>query len=75
MQASVQNLSDISQAEVRRIWPATVLINVSAQKPVARFGNNSLINAYGEIFQVSLSQEEVKNCQNFLVMRPLRFKC
>ena len=65
MQASVQNLSDISQAEVRRIWPATVLINVSAQKPVARFGNNSLINAYGEIFQVSLSQEEVKKLPKF----------
>ena len=66
MQASVQSLSDISQAEVRRIWPATLLINVSAQKPVARFGNNSLINAYGEIFQVNLSQEEVKKLPKFI---------
>lgn len=37
-------------AEVRRSWPATVMITVQEQEPIARWGKTGLMNVYGELF-------------------------
>ncbi|MFB0987716.1 MAG: cell division protein FtsQ/DivIB [Gammaproteobacteria bacterium] len=41
----------ILQASVTRIWPGTLSLNLTEQVAIARWGNEQLLNQYGEIFQ------------------------
>lgn len=41
----------IHDVSFRRIWPDQLIINVQEQQAVARWDNNALLNAQGEIFQ------------------------
>jgi cell division protein FtsQ len=36
---------------VTRIWPGTLSLNLTEQVAIARWGNEQLLNQYGEIFQ------------------------
>ena len=44
------NLPWVDQASVRRLWPDTLLIKISEQTPLARWGERQLVNPEGEIF-------------------------
>jgi cell division protein FtsQ len=41
----------ILQASVTRIWPSTLSLHLIEQVGIARWGNEQLLNKYGEIFQ------------------------
>lgn len=42
----------ISRASVRRVWPDGLAVSVHEHRPIARWGNEALINLQGEIFGV-----------------------
>jgi cell division protein FtsQ len=48
---TVQNLPWIYEARVARIWPDTILITFKEQQPIARWGENAVMNIDGKIFQ------------------------
>lgn len=50
IQASLTRLDWVYQAEVQRKWPNLLYIAVHEQKPVARWGENALMNHSGEVF-------------------------
>ena len=41
----------ILQASVTRVWPNTLSLHLTEQVAIARWGNEQLLNQYGEIFQ------------------------
>ena len=47
----------IQQASVTRIWPGTLSLHLTEQVAIARWGNEQLLNQYGEIFQPQKLQE------------------
>ena len=40
----------VAGAAIKRNWPDTLSVRVTEERPIARWGNNSLLNQYGEIF-------------------------
>jgi len=50
LQQAVQELTWVGQASVRRSWPATLIINVTEERAVARWHEDGLLNIYGELF-------------------------
>jgi len=47
---AVMALPWVAETSVRRVWPHTLVIEVSEQVPVARWGARQLVNAAGEVF-------------------------
>jgi len=47
---AVEALSWVDSARVRRIWPDTLVVRIKEQRPIVRWGNDSLLNARGERF-------------------------
>lgn len=50
IQAAVKELPWADQVEVQRIWPDALKVTVSEQRPVARWGERSLLNNQGDLF-------------------------
>jgi cell division protein FtsQ len=50
IQADLQRLDWVSQAVVKRSWPDQLKITLIEQQPVARWGEDGLINQHGEVF-------------------------
>ena len=57
LRTDIQRISDdlerlawIERADVRRRWPGTVLVIVSEEQPIARWGEVGYLNARGDIF-------------------------
>lgn len=48
----VQSHPWVAQAEVSRFWPNTLRVEVVEQLPVARWGDDALLNQTGEVFRV-----------------------
>lgn len=46
----------IQTATVRRVWPETLRVNISEQRPIARWGEHALLNERGEIFRPDVEQ-------------------
>jgi cell division protein FtsQ len=46
----VSRLSWVDEISIRRVWPDTLVMEVTEQVPVARWGNQALVNKHGEIF-------------------------
>ncbi|MEE9354601.1 MAG: cell division protein FtsQ/DivIB [Methylococcaceae bacterium] len=40
----------VKRAKVIRSWPGTIVIQIEEQRPVARWGKQSLLNKHGELF-------------------------
>ena len=50
IQQTVKALPWAEQVGVKRIWPDAVKVQISEQRPVARWGKDSLLNNQGELF-------------------------
>ncbi|MBB2495546.1 cell division protein FtsQ/DivIB [Aquipseudomonas ullengensis] len=50
MRAELERMPWIAHAEVRRVWPDQVVIHLEEQLPVARWGDESLLNNQGQAF-------------------------
>lgn len=50
MRAELERMPWIAHAEVRRVWPDQVVIHLEEQLPVARWGNELLLNNQGQAF-------------------------
>ncbi|MCJ8170698.1 cell division protein FtsQ/DivIB [Atopomonas sediminilitoris] len=60
MQHSLEQMPWIARVEVRRVWPDQVQVHLEEQLPVARWGNEALLNNAGEAF----APDEVANYQH-----------
>jgi len=47
---TVNHIPWVKSAQVKKIWPDTILVNIQEQSPVARWGKTQLISANGEVF-------------------------
>lgn len=47
----VRELPWVDRVSVRRVWPDTLVMHVSEQLPLARWGDSGLVNVRGEVFQ------------------------
>jgi cell division protein FtsQ len=63
----VQNLRDelelnpwVESATVRRVWPDELVIMIDEQRPVARWGEASLLNEQGEVFSPPMRGSETQ---------------
>ncbi|KPA93054.1 MULTISPECIES: cell division protein FtsQ/DivIB [Pseudomonas] len=50
MRAELETMPWIAHAEVRRVWPDQVVIRLEEQLPVARWGDEALLNNQGQAF-------------------------
>lgn len=50
MRAELESMPWIAHAEVRRVWPDQVVIRLEEQLPVARWGDELLLNNQGQAF-------------------------
>ncbi len=50
IQQAVKSLPWIDKVRVKRIWPDAIKVQISEQKPVARWGRYGLLNSQGEMF-------------------------
>ncbi len=50
MRAELETMPWIAHAEVRRVWPDQVVIRLEEQLPVARWGEEALLNNQGQAF-------------------------
>jgi cell division protein FtsQ len=60
MRGELEQMPWIAHAEVRRIWPNQLSIQLEEQLPVARWGNEALLNNQGQAF----TPRELANYQN-----------
>ncbi|MBL4606753.1 MAG: cell division protein FtsQ/DivIB [Pseudomonadales bacterium] len=47
----INHIPWVESAQVKKIWPDTILVNIQEQSPVARWGETKLISATGEVFE------------------------
>jgi cell division protein FtsQ len=50
VQRAVTSLPWVERAGVRRSWPAALNVSVVEERAAARWGDNGLLNVYGELF-------------------------
>ncbi|CAL1240187.1 Cell division protein FtsQ [Candidatus Methylocalor cossyra] len=50
VEAAARRLPWIDEVRVARVWPDTLVLSVKEQRPVARWGEDSLVNIRGERF-------------------------
>ena len=50
IRSELEQMPWIAEAEVRRVWPDQVLIRLEEQLPVARWGDEALLNNQGQAF-------------------------
>ncbi|WP_137818119.1 cell division protein FtsQ/DivIB [Pseudomonas sp. 2FG] len=60
MRAELEQMPWIAHAEVRRVWPDRVSIRLEEQLPVARWGDEALLNNQGQAF----TPRELANYEN-----------
>lgn len=47
---TINHIPWVESAQVKKIWPDTILVNIQEQSPIARWGDTQLISAAGEVF-------------------------
>jgi len=60
LQSAIQQLPWVSEAEVKRIWPDKIVINLVDQMPIVAWNTDQVLNVYGEILpKEAFSQAQV----------------
>ncbi len=54
--AAFTKLPWVRSASVRRHWPDALEVTLEEHKPLARWGDEGLLNTYGEVFQAATAQ-------------------
>lgn len=57
LRAALEQLPWVRRASVRRVWPDRLEVALEEHVPLARWGDNALINTYGERFQGSTAAD------------------
>lgn len=50
LQLAIAELAWVEQVQVSRVWPASLLIEVNEHKPVAKWGDDALLNIQAKVF-------------------------
>lgn len=58
VQREVAGLPWVMSASVSRVWPDTLSVAVVEQHPVARWGEDALVNAAGDVFHAGMGDAE-----------------
>jgi cell division protein FtsQ len=53
LRRSFEKLPWVREVNLRRRWPARLEVSVAEHVPLARWGNNALVNTHGEVFQAA----------------------
>jgi cell division protein FtsQ len=53
MRLELEQMPWIASAQVRRVWPDQVVIRLEEQLPIARWGDEALLNSHGQAFAPS----------------------
>lgn len=48
---AAQQLAWVDEVSIRRVWPQTLVMDVTEQVPVARWGDKALVNGRGQVFR------------------------
>lgn len=48
---AVRAMPWVEEVSVRRVWPDTLRMHVTEQQPLARWGDDALVNLHGEVFR------------------------
>lgn len=46
---AISNLALVDTVDVKRVWPDAVYIKITEHKPIVRWGDNGLLNKYGDV--------------------------
>lgn len=55
--AAFEALPWVASAQVKRIWPDTVVVNIQERQPVARWESSGLVDENGELFDAPSDEE------------------
>lgn len=50
LQASLAGFPWVEQVQIRRVWPDTLMVEVTEHKPIARWGDDQLLNVQANVF-------------------------
>lgn len=50
IEQSLQALNWVEKASIRRQWPGMLIIHITEQQPIARWGRDGLLNPHSEVF-------------------------
>jgi cell division protein FtsQ len=56
IEKAIGNMPWVYEVSVRRVWPETIEIHIIEQEAVAQWGEQALLNPYGEIFEPATEQ-------------------
>lgn len=56
-ESQLNDIPWVYRANIKRQWPSKLVIEISEQEPYFRWGDNHLINKYGEIFYTKKAQQ------------------
>jgi cell division protein FtsQ len=48
---AAKQLAWVDRVSIRRVWPQTLIMDVTEQVPLARWGDKALVNGRGEVFR------------------------
>jgi len=51
LRSAAKQLAWVDRVSIRRVWPQTLIMQVSEQQPLARWGDGALVNGRGELFR------------------------
>ena len=57
---AISDLPLVDTVDVKRVWPDAVYIKITEHKPIVRWGNNGLLNKYGDV----LIPDNIKDFMN-----------
>jgi cell division protein FtsQ len=58
VRAVVETVPWVRRADVRRVWPDGLLVDVEEHRALALWGDGRLVNTYGELFSANLGEAE-----------------
>ena len=54
----------IRNATIRRSWPSTIIVDITEEKPIARWGEKQVLNNVGDYLEVT-DKQSIKNLPTF----------